>query len=56
MKKIFILLLLTSCSSTFRGSFLDVEELSFEPYWENRGKKVIVRETMTQDEDATSQK
>lgn len=47
-----IILLLSACSATFRGSFLDVEELSFEPSWENRGKKVIVKETTTEDQDA----
>lgn len=50
MKKLIVLLLLTSCSSTFRGSFLDIEELSFEPYWANTGKKSIVKEIFTNDE------
>ena len=56
MKKLIVLLLLTGCSSTFRGSFLDVEELTFEPYWDTHGKKTIVRETMTQDDDVLAKK
>lgn len=51
MKKFIpILLLLTSCTATFRGTLLDIEELSFEPSWAAQGKKTIVRETMTQDD------
>jgi|GEM_PF-6875539 len=50
MKKLFVLLLLTSCSATFRGSFLDIEELSCEPYWATNGKKTITKEVFTNDE------
>lgn len=50
MKKFIpILFLLTACTATFRGSLLDIEELSFEPAWAAQGKKTIVEKTVTDD-------
>jgi len=44
------LLVLTGCTGTFRGNFLEIEELTLEPAWAAQGKKTIVRESVTQDD------
>jgi hypothetical protein len=50
MKKLIpLLLLLTSCTATFRGTLIDIEELSLQPAWAAQGKKTIVKETVSED-------
>ncbi len=43
------LIALTSCTSNFRGTLIDVEELSFQPAWAAQGKKTTVKETVSED-------
>ncbi len=50
MKKLIpVLFLITSCTSNFRGTLIDVEELSFQPAWAAQGKKTTVKETVSED-------
>ena len=54
MKKLLLLLALTSCTATFRGTLLDIEELTFGM---KAGKsEKIIKEIITGDDNAVGQK
>ena len=50
MRYIPLLLLLTSCSCMFRGTLIDIDELSFSPAWKEKPKTEIIKEVITEDQ------
>lgn len=55
MKKLLLLLVLTSCSATFRGTLLDIEEMSIGMKAANAQEKII-KEVIVGEDHAVSQK